>query len=281
MMIMDEYNIKGYYPSMRQGFSLVELSIVLVILGLLTGGILTGQSLIRASELRAITTEYQRYIAATQTFRDKYFALPGDMRNATSFWGRLNSSADCITNASAVVATPGGCDGNGNGNVDAAAAASQSGEMFQFWRHLALAGLVEGTYTGLAGAGGNADSLLGTNVPRSKISNSGWAISFLSNWGGDTASYAKDYGHFLFVGTASTGWMPGGPIFKPEEAWNIDTKMDDGRPGTGNIIAREIISWSGAAASKCTTSTSNTDFAGNYNLSGSTLGCPLYFIKAF
>ena len=62
----------------QPGFSLVELSIVLVILGLLTGGILAGQSLIRAAELRSISTDYSRYIAAVQAFRDKYFALPGD-----------------------------------------------------------------------------------------------------------------------------------------------------------------------------------------------------------
>lgn len=60
-----------------KAFSLVELSIVLVILGLLTGGILAGQSLIRAAELRAVSTEYSRYITATQSFRDKYFAVPG------------------------------------------------------------------------------------------------------------------------------------------------------------------------------------------------------------
>ena len=71
----------------RSAFSLVELSIVLVILGLLTGGILSGQSLIRAAELRSVTTEYSRYTAATYSFRDKYFALPGDMSNAESFWG--------------------------------------------------------------------------------------------------------------------------------------------------------------------------------------------------
>lgn len=60
--------------SRKRGFSLVELSIVLVILGLLTGGILAGQSLIRAAELRAVSTEYSRYATAVQSFRDKYFA---------------------------------------------------------------------------------------------------------------------------------------------------------------------------------------------------------------
>ena len=46
---------------MKQGFSLVELSIVLVILGLLTGGILAGQNLIRAAELRAVTTQINNF----------------------------------------------------------------------------------------------------------------------------------------------------------------------------------------------------------------------------
>ena len=76
----------------RSGFSLVELSIVLVILGLLTGGILAGQSLIRAAELRSVATESQRYMAALNSFRDKYFALPGDMANATAFWGAQNAT---------------------------------------------------------------------------------------------------------------------------------------------------------------------------------------------
>ena len=67
-------------------FSLVELSIVLVILGLLTGGILAGQSLIRAAQLRAVSTEYSRYVASINSFRDKYFGWPGDLRNATAFW---------------------------------------------------------------------------------------------------------------------------------------------------------------------------------------------------
>jgi prepilin-type N-terminal cleavage/methylation domain-containing protein len=77
-------------PSTRyasRAFSLVELSIVLVILGLLVGGVLSGQSLIHAAELRAVTTEYQKYMTAVRSFKDKYFASPGDMNNATSLWG--------------------------------------------------------------------------------------------------------------------------------------------------------------------------------------------------
>ena len=89
-----------------RAFSLVELSIVLVILGLLTGGILAGQSLIRAAELRAVTTEYQRYVAAVQTFRDKYMALPGDMPNAIAFWGAAHATpATCQTTSSTTSAT--------------------------------------------------------------------------------------------------------------------------------------------------------------------------------
>jgi prepilin-type N-terminal cleavage/methylation domain-containing protein len=61
---------------MKAAFSLVELSIVLVILGLLTGGILTGQNLIRAAELRAVVTEFNRYQTAVRTFEDKYSPFP-------------------------------------------------------------------------------------------------------------------------------------------------------------------------------------------------------------
>ena len=110
----------------QQGFSLIELSIVLVIIGLLTGGILTGQSLIRASEVRSVATEVAKYRTAVMSFRDQYKALPGDMKNATTFWGSM-------TNCGA--ASPSGtgtqtCNGNNDRDIDAPAAAAQTGEMF-------------------------------------------------------------------------------------------------------------------------------------------------------
>ena len=128
-------------------FSLVELSIVLVILGLLVGGILSGQSLIRAAELRSFTTEYSKYVAAVNSFKDKYFQLPGDMPNATSFWGAAHATpATCLTTVGTGSQT---CNGDGNGSISNAAAASQYGEEYTFWQHLANAGLIEGSYTGI------------------------------------------------------------------------------------------------------------------------------------
>lgn len=222
----------------QQGFSLVELSIVLVILGLLVGGVLSGQSLIRAAELRSISTDVSRYQAATQSFRDKYFAIPGDMQNATQFWSRLNGNADCVTNSSPAssVAAPGTCDGDGDGLIEqGAATVSISIERFQFWRQLALAGLVEGSYTGLAGPGATngEQPIIGTNVPRSKISNTGFS-SFYLNQPTDNANFFAIQGNILFFGTAIAN-STAGDALRPEEAWNIDTKMDDGRPGTGLV----------------------------------------------
>jgi prepilin-type N-terminal cleavage/methylation domain-containing protein len=96
-------------PLKRNGFSLVELSIVLVILGLLVGGVLSGQNLIRASELRKYITLQNQYRTAISAFRDKYFALPGDMTNATAFWS-AKAAANCTNNSgAAVVAATGTC----------------------------------------------------------------------------------------------------------------------------------------------------------------------------
>ncbi len=127
----------------ERAFSLVELSIVLVILGLLAGGVLSGQALIRAADTRSVIADAQRYATALNSFRDKYFSMPGDMSNATQFWrfAGTTSTPGCITNSGSVEADPGTCDGNGDGVISNAAAANATGESFQAWKQLALAGL--------------------------------------------------------------------------------------------------------------------------------------------
>lgn len=256
---------------MKTGFSLVELSIVLVILGLLTGGILAGQSLIRAAELRSITTDYQRYVASANAFRDKYFAIAGDMPSATRFWNRQVNAAHCVTSASIAVGTPGTCDGNGDGVIGNAGAASQSSESMQFWRQLAHTGMVEGSYTGLSGAGGAADAIPLENVPAGKLSNSGWTFK-TPGGGGSVAEYVMNYGPTFMFGAKTAGAETDSRILTPTEAWNIDTKMDDGKPAYGKIILRF---WN-----TCSTSTTNTDYAGEYDLLDTGIQCALYFRNA-
>lgn len=158
-------------------FSLVELSIVLVILGLLVGGVLSGQSLIRAAELRSVTSEYSKWHSAAHAFRDKYFALPGDMPNATAFWGALdidgNGLGSNCRGESSGLAT---CNGDGDGAIcQSGTCTSQTYEAMLFWKHLANAGLIEGTYSGSFASGtqticnSSTDQLLaGCNTPKSR-----------------------------------------------------------------------------------------------------------------
>lgn len=265
----------GMDKNLQSAFSLVELSIVLVILGLLTGGVLTGQSLIRASELRSVTTEYTKYVSAVQAFRDKYFALPGDMTNATSFWGAAHATpATCLTTVGTGTQT---CNGNGDGNLWYGLAA-QRGEPFAFWVHLANAGLVEGSYSGFAGAGGIGESTAGTNVPKAKMSNAGWGTQTSANYAGDTAAYAYDYGNALFFGAAVPTGSYQGAVLRPEEAWNIDTKLDDGKPAQGRVVARF---WNNLCAAADDGTHANNDLVASYKLTDATPQCALFFVKAF
>jgi prepilin-type N-terminal cleavage/methylation domain-containing protein len=259
---------------LRSAFSLVELSIVLVILGLLTGGILTGQSLIRAAELRSISADYQRYLAASNTFRDKYFALPGDMPNATRFWGDDNAAC---ADAAIPNGTPGTCNGNGDALVATALAVNSTGEALQFWKQLALAGLIEGNFTGLSGSGGLQDSIIGVNVPASKISNGGWSIySFPSmslnpvGW----ANFEGTYGNTLVFGSKLGNSITEGAILRAEETWNIDTKMDDGRPGTGRLRVYEAFTNCHDAGTSTTVALAGI---ANYDLDNTAIGCSLLF----
>src|SRR5665213_3308988 len=65
-------------------FTLIELSIVLVIIGLIVGGILVGQDLIKAAEVRAQISQIEKYSSAVNTFRAKFAAIPGDMALITA-----------------------------------------------------------------------------------------------------------------------------------------------------------------------------------------------------
>jgi prepilin-type N-terminal cleavage/methylation domain-containing protein len=262
MMIPPPEHTTSHY-----GFSLVELSIVLVILGLLTGGILTGQNLIRAAELRSVTTEFQQFQTAINTFKGKYFALPGDISNATSFWGTAGSCPGTHTTPSTDKKT---CNGNGNGLVSSNNA---DNEQYRFWQHLANAELIEGTYTGVRASSDNRDHTPNVNAPASKIQSAGWGVGAedVNTWGSCSTKLG------LFCYDYTDGWLTFGgddnsymddTALTAEELWNIDKKMDDGKPGRGKIHAGDSI--------VITDMTASNDYDADYLLNSTAKGSAFF-----
>jgi prepilin-type N-terminal cleavage/methylation domain-containing protein len=226
------------------GFSLVELSIVLVILGLLTGGILGGQELIKAAELRKVLQEAEGYRLAINNFRLKYNGLPGDFNMAERFWGEANATlSTCYDLDKTTVA--GTCDGNGNGQI---AEATAREEHFLAWHHMQQAGLISGTYTGATsdecGGSCSQDHVPGENCPSSaKGNNIGWTVAYKGESTGSESNpnwFLGHYGHIFIYGAAHVNGdaATNKPALSPNEVWNIDTKMDDGRPAKGNVVVR-------------------------------------------
>ncbi len=212
----------------QQGFSLVELSIVLVILGLLVGGILSGQSLIRASELRSVTTEYQTFVTSLGTFRDRYFALPGDLSNAASFWSTSHN-------------------GDGDGAIEGSTTAN-SNETGLAWEHMSKATIIEGSYTPTSWAA----TVRGSSNPKAKLNLAAWHIWSVGTQANTSlVFYEGNYGNALIIMSGTDLSDPSGAVgvLKSEEAWNIDTKIDDGKPQIGSVTALESLG--GAAGSGC------------------------------
>lgn len=248
------------------GFTLIELSIVLVIIGLIVGGVLVGQDLIRAAQIRSVVKDIEQYKTAVYTFRTKYDCLAGDCPNATTYFGAENATpATCQTTASTGTLT---CDGNGDGQV-----ADTTYEMFRFWQQLAIAGLIKGKYTGVSGASGSAHHILGTNAPSSAINGAVFGFSYFNYPNGDSNTYAMNYENTFWFGAVTVS-RPQNPVFSPAEAQVIDKKIDDGKPATGFVISLSNYNpWLNSKA--CSTSTNQTDYSGIYNVSVKDITCSL------
>lgn len=109
----------------QSGFTLIEIAIVLVIIGLLLGGVLKGQEMMTNAKIKRISNDYNGVSAAIFSYLDRYSAFPGDDPNANARWQGSTVSGD----GNGVIG--GGCYG--------------AGESRQLWDHLRQAGLVAGS----------------------------------------------------------------------------------------------------------------------------------------
>lgn len=183
----------------QRGFTLVELSIGLVIIGLIAGSIVLARTLIRVSELQSTVADTDKFIAAFNGFRNKYMGLPGDITNASAFWGGT------VTN------------GNGNNLIDYNAGGP--GEEYYAWQHLGLSQLIQGQYNGTQ-----------SSLPASKFKNTGYRIAYLT-------AYGKSRTLISLNGLPSGGGIADKPFLSSTDAYSLDLKVDDGQADKGKLMA--------------------------------------------
>lgn len=267
------------YTGTKQGFTLLEMSIVLIIIALLAGGIIAGQNLIRTAELRGIMSDFRTYQSAVSNFQDKYRALPGDMPNATKYWGIAGGSTGddsaCWTvNSSTLSDTKRTCNGNGGRSIGTNSVTPSNiwywNERFRFWQHLVNAGMIKGAYTGVTDSTSVPFYVTpGVNTPLTKADGTTFTPAHTTNSDPGTAAiYVIGNlieGPYLEYRSA-TGSTSNAPL-TPMDAYTIDRKIDDGLPVKGTIIAPKS---SYATYLGCTT----TDTAAStYNLTNNSVVC--------
>lgn len=256
----------------QAGFTLVELAIVMIIIGLLIGGVLKGQQLITNAQITATVAQIKAIDAATTSFKDQYATVPGDMANPNARIPNCPAAGSC------------GQIGNGDGRVGAAsidftAVASADKERLAYWAQLNAAGLLTGINPDQTGTTATA---WGQYAPASKVSGGGYDVGWyqggitLSKLQDTTATIPAPSGEYLALhGTANTvvGGTAADSFLTPNLAARIDTKIDDGQPNSGTVLAAGNAAAAAAPALSCA---SAATAAGVYNESVSASVCSLY-----
>jgi prepilin-type N-terminal cleavage/methylation domain-containing protein len=194
----------------QSGFTLVEIAIVLVIIGLLLGGILKGQEMITQAKIKNVIADFSGVSAAYHGYQDRYRAIPGDDPNAATRW------------AVAPAATP----GNGNGVLAGAYnSATATDESRLWWDHLRRAGFISGT---------------GTVQPFNAVN---------GQIGVQTGDAQASVGPTMLNATGGTGFVGlimCSANLPDKIAIAVDTQMDDGASNLGTV--RGLLQTSGNPA---------------------------------
>jgi len=276
------------------GFTLIELSIVIMIIAFLIGAITSGKELMHASKLRSVISEIGKYRIVYNSFKLKYTQYPGDFNRATKLW-----PAGGLT-----------FDGNGNGHIHHMTDDyGDTRETLYAWQHLSLAGMIDQYYEGkfdalvgdgedgivigkvidifdnlklipdsyaIFGGGGCCGSGLGAspNIPESVIKGGAYfAGCYSSIRGCEGPGLYNKFGNFL--GFAAPFDLPPDRVLPPKaivtasDASAIDKKSDDGLADKGATMAID-----GVGVTGCIKNPGTDD---SYNLDDPVVKCRMVF----
>jgi prepilin-type N-terminal cleavage/methylation domain-containing protein len=193
----------------QNGFTLIELSIVLVIIGLIVGGVVGGQALIKSAKTQNLLREISGIQTGLNAFQLQYDALPGDFSEATDYWP---------TSEYSWIAS-----GDGNGKLQWPSAGAPDQEPLNVFEHMIAADLLSG-YVGSLGGTEGSDNLFGSD----RVGGSHFRIAFADTYNSNMLQ--------LLVEDSDVNDQLNS-ILTPAEMKKIDLKFDDGLPVRGDFIA--------------------------------------------
>jgi prepilin-type N-terminal cleavage/methylation domain-containing protein len=210
----------------NRGFTLIEIAIVLVIIGLLLGGVLKGQELINNAKVKSYATDFRNIPIMLYGFQDKFRALPGD-----------DSQVVTHLPAATLATTPAGTVGNGviNGVWDTA---TNTDESCLFWQHVRLAGLAPGSTTVSCAA--NADY---------------WP----KNANGGQIGIQSNTAFVTMTGTMNGSYIICSKNILGQFVLQLDATLDDGNPATGSMRAIQQSAIPGAPSTTATVQANPAD----------------------
>jgi prepilin-type N-terminal cleavage/methylation domain-containing protein len=226
----------------HNGFTMVEVALVVIIMSLIIATFSYGNGLIEQSRLRSLINNMSNYSIAIKNFQQSYQALPGDYSAATANLG-----------------CGGLCNGNGNGLIEWQNS-TDTIESLRAWQHLYLARMITIPFPGVTTVSGQ--SMIGINIPNSGWPNAGIELFPLAT----TTSGAT--GSALQIAGFTAGNYAQAAIMTPTEAWALDNKLDDGIGGDGVIRAFDQ-----GTSSTCV----GTDNL-SYNLSLNSISCYIRYL---
>ncbi len=188
----------------QSGFTLIEIAIVLVIIGLLLGGVLKGQELINSAKVKNLATDFKNVPVFIYGYQDKFKALPGDDANVAT---HVTGGTVCTPAAANLCATSNGII---DGAWDAAAITSES---FVFWQHVRLANLAPGP-TSVADA---------DYIPKNAV---GGAIGVTNSGANSPITTPALKGSYIVCSGSIAGKF----------AKQLDTTLDDSNTATGSMM---------------------------------------------